>query len=191
MNNDFCINSLKGQYLIAKPGMDDVRFAKSVIYVCAHTEQGAMGLVVNHPLKTLTFADILRQLHISPIQQIKPFFNVFLGGPVETSRGLVLHSNDYAQESTIDITPKTRLTATLDILKDINDDNGPEDFLVALGFASWTAGQLESELYSNTWINLKSDDNLIFRTDTSKRWEAAMDLLKIDPYRYHNSYGNA
>ncbi len=189
MKQDFYINSLKGQYLIATPGMQDPQFANTVIYLCAHTMQGAMGLIINNPLKTLTFTDVLQQLNIAP--HTNDIFNIFLGGPVETSRGIVLHSSEYQHDSTIDISETTKLTATLDIIKDINNNQGPEKFLFALGFASWSAGQLEQELKTNTWLNLQSNDDLIFNSKISNKWETALQQLHISPARFSPLHGNA
>ncbi len=190
MIQDFYINSLKGQYLIATPGMQDPHFANSVIYICAHTMQGAMGVIVNNPLKTMTFNDILQQLSIAP-EDASRQFSIFLGGPVETSRGIILHSNEYKNDSTIDITDTTKLTATIDVIKDININKGPEKFLFALGFSSWTAGQLENEIKSNTWINLKADDDLIFNPNSGNKWENALKQMQIDPGRFSHFAGNA
>ncbi len=190
MKQDFYINSLKGQYLIATPGMQDTHFANSVVYICTHTMQGAMGIIINQPLQTMTFNDVLQQLNISPIN-IDNKFNIFLGGPVETSRGIILHSNEYYNDSTLDITDTTKLTATVDIIKDINENKGPEKFIFALGFASWTAGQLESELMGNTWLNLKGDDDLLFMPNTTNIWESALNKLSIDPRKFSHIHGNA
>ncbi len=190
MKKDSYTNYLKGQYLIASPGMQDTNFAHSVIYVCAHTEQGAMGVIINNPLKTMTFIDVLQQLCIMP-KNTSPTFNIFLGGPVETSRGIILHSSEYKSENTLDITETMKLTSTIDIIKDINTNQGPENFLFALGFASWTAGQLENELKRNTWINLKTDDDLIFTSNNENKWTVALEKLSIDPTRFSTTFGTA
>src|SRR3974390_818002 len=150
---------LDGQMLIAMPAMRDERFARSVIYVCAHSSEGAMGIVVNQPATNVNFSDLLVQLDIVPASdliQLPPgagLVKVLKGGPVETGRGFVLHSSDFfIENSTLPIDDGICLTATLDILKAIARGNGPQSAVLALGYAGWAAGQLENEIQENGWL---------------------------------------
>jgi putative transcriptional regulator len=160
---------LDGQLLLAMPGMGDERFARTVIYVCAHSPEGAMGIVVNKPAADLSMPDLLVQLEIVPeaerirLPQRVGRMQVLMGGPVETSRGFVLHSPDYyIDQSTLPIDEGVCLTATLDILRAIATGKGPQSALLALGYAGWSAGQLESEIQANGWLNCPADPELIF-----------------------------
>src|SRR4029079_18554403 len=163
---------LDGQMLIATPGMSDERFAKSVIYVCAHSSEGAMGIIVNQPAKHISFPDLLVKLDVIPatdLIQLPPRaggVKVLKGGPAETERGFVLHSADFfIENSTLPIDQGICLTATLDILKAIAKGAGPESALLALGYAGWSPGQLENELQQNGWLHCSPDPELIFGAD--------------------------
>lgn len=172
-------NYLTGQLLIAMPAMGDPRFSKSVIYMCVHNEEGAMGLIVNKLLDSLIFADLLSQLDIETLG-VAPKLPIHFGGPVETGRGFVLHSADYSGDGTIDVTDDMALTATIDILKDIAEDKGPEQFFVALGYAGWGAGQLDGEIQLNAWLHVPSDANLAFGPDIDSKWERAIAKIGVD-----------
>jgi len=181
---------LAGQLLVAMPGMPDPRFAKTVIYMCAHNADGAMGLVVNRSLESLTFPDLLEQLEIDPPhpdQQIKVLF----GGPVESARGFVLHTHDYFQDATMEVDQDVALTATIDILKAIADGEGPSRCLLALGYAGWGPGQLDSEILSNGWLSVSADSDLVFGTDLDGKWEKAMQKIGIDPRMLSDEAGHA
>jgi putative transcriptional regulator len=170
---------LTGQLLIAMPGMRDIRFNKSLVYMCAHNADGAMGLVVNKVLDSLTMPDLLAHLEIAaetPLPQRKVHF----GGPVETARGFVLHSCDYVEEGTLVIGHDVALTATLDVLRAIARGDGPRQTLLALGYASWAPGQLDSEIQANAWLHGAADEALIFDPDDSGKWERAIARLGID-----------
>ncbi len=171
---------LTGQLIIAMPGMRDPRFEKSVIYMCAHNEDGAMGLVVNRALESLTFPDMLEQLGIDPVGAGDKI-NVHFGGPVESGRGFVLHSRDYLQEATMVVDHDVALTATVDILKAIAGDEGPRQSLLALGYAGWGPGQLDTEIKSNGWLHVAADSDLVFGPNLDAKWGQAMDKIGIDP----------
>jgi len=181
---------LSGQLLIAMPGMTDPRFRKSVIYLCAHNADGAMGLVVNRKLESLTFSDMLEQLGIDatdPADQIRVHF----GGPVESGRGFVLHSRDYLQEPTMIVDGEVALTATLDILKEMANGAGPSQSLLALGYAGWGPGQLDAEILSNGWLHVAADDDLVFGDNLDLKWKQAMGKIGIDPLMLSDNTGNA
>ncbi|MBS0240849.1 MAG: YqgE/AlgH family protein, partial [Proteobacteria bacterium] len=165
-------STLEGQLLIAMPTMSDKRFKRSVIYMCHHTAEGAMGIIINQPSKKLTFAGLLRQLNLAdeesdeelPAELISKAVHV--GGPVSSERGFVLHSNDYVvDQSTLRVADGICLTATLDILKAIAGGNGPADSLLALGYSGWAPGQLETEIQANGWLHCDADRDLVFGTD--------------------------
>lgn len=178
---------LDGQFLVAMPSVADDRFARSVIYVCAHSAEGAMGIVLNRPATDLNLPDLLVQLEIVPeIERIRlpqrvGRMQVLLGGPVETSRGFVLHSPDfYIDQSTLPIDDSVCLTATVDILRAIARGEGPENAVLALGYAGWSAGQLESEIQANGWLNCPADSELIFSGSVDTRYEMALRKIGID-----------
>lgn len=182
--------SLAGQLLVAMPGMRDPRFARSVIYMCAYGSDGAMGLVINRALDKLSFPNLLQQLGIRasrPTDQIRVHF----GGPVESGRGFVLHSADYVRESTLVVDGKIALTATLDILKAIADGQGPSRCLMALGYAGWGPGQLDNEIKANGWLQVASDEELVFGPDLDSKWDRAIQKLGIDPRMLSGDAGHA
>ena len=180
----------EGQLLAAMPQMTDRRFAQSVIYLCAHSADGAMGLVVNKLIDGITFPDLLQQLNIettSPDEKIRVHF----GGPVESGRGFVLHSDDYVQESTLVIRDGVALTATVEVLRDIAEGNGPARSLLALGYAGWAPGQLDSEIKANGWLNVTADENLIFGGKLDNKWSKAIAKLGIDLLSLSSTAGHA
>ena len=181
---------LPGQLLIAMPSMTDPRFEKTVIYMCAHNSDGAMGLVINRAIDSLTFPELLEQLEIdsgSGGDQIRVLF----GGPVEQARGFVLHSSDYLQDASLVVDDNVVLTATIDILRAIADGTGPNNCLLALGYAGWGAGQLDSEIKSNGWLSVDADEDLVFGCDLDEKWERAMTKIGIDPRMLSDSAGHA
>ena len=181
---------LTGQLLIAMPGMRDPRFAKSVIYLCAHGPEGAMGLVVNRLLDSLTFPDLLEQLGIETGAMGQPI-EVHFGGPVESGRGFVLHSADYVKDATLVVDDEIALTATVDILKAIAAGEGPRRCLLALGYAGWGEGQLDTEIMANGWLHVTADHELVFGPDLDSKWERAMAKLGIDPRMLSDDAGHA
>ena len=180
----------EGQILVAMPQMADKRFAKSVIYLCAHSADGAMGLVVNKLIDTITFPDLLQQLNIEPTTA-NDKIHVHFGGPVESGRGFVLHSDDYIQETTLVIRDGVALTATVDVLRTIAEGNGPNRSMLALGYAGWAPGQLDSEIMANGWLNVTADENLIFGGKLENKWSKAMGKLGIDALSLSPTAGRA
>ncbi|HXN43463.1 MAG TPA: YqgE/AlgH family protein [Xanthobacteraceae bacterium] len=189
---------LDGMMLIAMPAMRDERFLRSVIYVCAHSSEGAMGIVVNQPAANINFSDLLVQLEVIPaadLIQLPPragMVKVLKGGPVETGRGFVLHSADFfIENSTLPIDEGICLTATLDILKAIAKGKGPESAVLALGYAGWAAGQLENEIQENGWLHCPADPELIFGPDTEGKYGKALRKIGIDPGMLSSESGHA
>ncbi len=171
--------NLTNHFLIAMPGLEDANFFHTVTYICEHNEQGAMGIVINRPTD-LQLNDILDQLEIPPSESPKAEQTIYIGGPVQTDRGFVLHSADSAWDSTMQITGNISVTTSLDILEAIAEGDGPEQTLIALGYAGWGEGQLEEELTVNTWLNGPADRQIIFNTQPEQRWQAAATLLGVD-----------
>jgi putative transcriptional regulator len=189
---------LDGQMLIAMPAMLDDRFARSLIYICAHSSEGAMGIVVNHPAPNINFSDLLVKLDIIPaadsirLPTSAEVVKVMRGGPVETERGFVLHSADFfIDNSTLPIDEGICLTATLDILKAIARGAGPVSAILALGYAGWAPGQLESEIQGNGWLHCPSDSELIFGPDTGGKYEKALKKIGIDLGMLSSEAGHA
>ena len=189
---------LDGQLLVAMPVMEDERFARSVIYLCAHSSEGAMGIIVNRPAGSIDFPELLVQLQIIPeADQIKlpetaESMKVLKGGPVETGRGFVLHSSDFfIQDSTLAINDEISLTATLDILKAIAMGTGPRRAILALGYAGWAPGQLENEIQHNGWLHCPADPDLVFGPDAERKYEIALRKIGIDLAMLSNEAGHA
>lgn len=186
---------LNGQLLLAMPSMTDPRFANSVIYMCTHTEEGAMGLVINKPCDNIDFPDLLSQLNIEQNEEMReslPLDKVTLheGGPVESGRGFILHSADYVQETTLIVSETIALTATIDILTAIANGEGPQDYLIALGFSGWGRGQLENEIKRNSWLSIEADEELVFRTDLDLKFPRAMAKLGVDLSMLSSQFGS-
>lgn len=182
--------ALSGQLLIAMPGMDDPRFAQSVIYLCAHTEDGAMGLVLNRPIARPSFGEILEQLQIDPSEPAREI-PLCAGGPVEHGRGFVLHSADWQSEETLEIDETHSMTASLDILRAVATGEGPQRCVLALGYAGWDAGQLDGEIQNNIWLTAPSDDEILFDSDFATKWRRALGRLGIDPGALSGQAGRA
>ena len=183
-------NYLSGQLLIAMPSMADPRFERSVIYICAHNSDGAMGLLVNRPFESLSFSELLGQLEIDLNDEMSPV-RVMFGGPVEQERGFVLHSPDYLQDASLVVDENVVLTATVEVLQAIADGTGPKNYLLALGYAGWDAGQLDSEIKNNGWLSVGSDHDLIFGSDSESKWLNAMTKIGIDPHMLSDDAGHA
>lgn len=189
---------LSGQLLVAMPGADDNNFAGSVVYVCAHSAEGAMGIVINRPAEHLSFVDLLQQLELIPedqgimVPRSLECMSVFVGGPVETGRGFVLHSADYfSEENTLAIDGSVCLTATIDILRAIAHGGGPHKSLLALGYAGWAPGQLESEIQANGWLTCPGDTELVFDPRADEKYTLVLDRMGVDPSFLVNQTGNA
>ena len=172
---------LGGQILIAMPGMQDPRFRKSLVYLCAHSGEGAMGLIVNRRAENLKLKDLFSKLGI-PIDDSLALEPVHYGGPVETGRGFVLHSADYhVPEATLRVDEKTSMTATIDILHAMAKGAGPSRAIVALGYAGWAPGQLEAEMQMNGWLACPPDEELLFGPGDEAKWERALKKIGVDP----------
>lgn len=182
---------LEGKLLIAMPGMSDPRFEKSVVFMCAHSSQGAMGIIINKPVEGLGFRDLMQKLEIRVTSNL-PGGAVLYGGPMQTSRGFVLHTAEYeGGDSTLPISDDVSLTNTIDILKAIASGAGPEKSLLALGYASWGAGQLEQEIQYNGWIHCDADNSLLFDADYDAKWRIALSKLGIDMSGFSAQVGRA
>jgi putative transcriptional regulator len=189
---------LDGQMLIAMPAMGDERFSRSLIYICAHSSEGAMGIIVNHPAPNINFSDLLVKLNVIPSAEVIQLpgragvVKVMRGGPVETERGFVLHSADFfIESSTLPIDDGICLTATIDILKAIARGDGPASAILALGYAGWAPGQLENEIQSNGWLHCAADSELIFGPDIGGKYEKALKKIGIDLGMLSNEAGHA
>ena len=190
--------SLEGQMLIAMPGLREGPFARSVVYLCAHREDGAMGIIVNQRSSTITFADLLVQLDV--VKQDEAIrlparagaVRVLRGGPVEQGRGFVLHSSDFlVGESTITVGDGICLTATLDILRAIAKGEGPQKAVLALGYAGWSSGQLESEMMANGWLNCPADPDIVFDSDFDAKYDRALSKIGVDAAMLSMDAGHA
>ncbi len=171
--------TLSNQFLIAMPGLDDPNFSRTVTYLCDHSEQGSMGIVVNRPME-LSLADMLAQLDIQITEPDSSGQRIYLGGPVQTDRGFVLHTGDEEWDSTLRVSPDLSLTTSKDILEAIAQGRGPTHTLVALGYAGWAAGQLENEISANSWLSGPADDSILFTLPADERWKAAARVLGVD-----------
>lgn len=169
----------EGQMLLAMPAMTDPRFERAVIYMCAHNDEGAMGLVINKSLDSIDFRELLGQLDIPAAESARDV-TVHFGGPVENQRGFVLHSGEYRHAETLMVTEHVGLTATLDILRALARGDGPERSILALGYAGWGAGQLESEIHDNAWLSVPYDEGLMFEVGDDDKWERAFNSIGVD-----------
>ena len=181
---------LTGQLLIAMPTMPDPRFARSVIYVCSHGPNGAMGLVVNRLYGEVNFRALLQQLNVKTPADA-PELPVHYGGPVEAARGFVLHSTDYLREGTMRIDDTIALSATVEVLEALASGDGPDRALMALGYTGWDAGQLDAEMQANGWLTAPADDNLIFDREIETKWERALGKIGISASMLSAEAGHA
>ncbi|MCX7684557.1 MAG: YqgE/AlgH family protein [Acetobacteraceae bacterium] len=190
--------SLAGQLLVAMPGMPDPRFAETVVCLCAHGPEGAMGLVLNKPIEDLSFDDLVRQLELAPTPPARRI-RLLAGGPVEGSRGFVLHTAEWETEGTLPVADWLSMTASVDVLKEVAVGRGPRQAVLALGYAGWGPGQLEAELQRNAWLTVPADEALLFgeeealpgRRGTHRAWRAALARLNIDPLLLSSTAGRA
>jgi putative transcriptional regulator len=187
--------SLVGRFLVAAPSMPDERFQKSVVFICKHDEDGALGIIVNNKVEDLPLGQVYKQLgiEVSAAAAERP---VLFGGPVETSRGLVLHSADYKRDETLLIDGGMALTASLEILKDMAGGTGPKQAWLALGHSGWDRGQLELEMQDNAWLVVDGDPNLVFDADFAAKWQRALNRLggfkgRFDPASFSHQTGRA
>lgn len=189
--------SLTGQFLIAMPGMGDQRFEKSVIFVCAHSEDGAMGFIINQSMMSPDIGEFFTKLEIitdeeqDTVSEELAHRSLNMGGPVEPGRGFVLHTPDYESETSLKIGDNVCLTATLEILRAIAMGRGPEQILLVLGYSGWGAGQLESEIISNGWLNCEADHDILFDQNHETKYERALAILGVDPLLLSSESGHA
>lgn len=189
--SDDLSTSLEGQLLIAMPGTGDPSFDKSVVFMCVHSEEGALGLIVNKPSPDLHFSNLLEQLDID-VGDPQRDIDVHFGGPVEHGRGFVLHSGDYrSNSSTLRVNKAFGMTATRDVLEDIALGRGPHSALLALGYSGWGPGQLESEIKANGWLTCDADHGLVFGNDDDAKWDKALKSLGVDALLLSDTAGRA
>ena len=186
------MSSLTGQLLVAMPQMQDPRFARAVVYLCAHSEAaGAMGLVVNKTIDALTLDELYAHLNIEPASRANRPQPVHFGGPVDPGRGFVLHSAEYREEATLGIGDEFAMTATLDILRAMGKGEGPRQCLLALGYAGWAPGQLDAEIQANGWLSVAADASLVFDPDDDSKWQRALAKLGVSPEMLSGEAGHA
>ena len=182
-------NYLVGQFLLAMPGIGDPRFERSVLAMCVHDENGALGIGLGRTVPGLGFHDLLEQLDIDP--GVAPNAPIHLGGPVEPQRGFVLHSQDWGGQESVDVAGRWTMSPTIDVLKAIAEGKGPTRWVTALGYAGWTAGQLDDELSRHGWFVAEGDDALLFDVETEHRWASAFNGAGIDPRLLAADFGTA
>ena len=183
---------LSGKLIVAMPTMSDPRFKRSVICVCAHNEDGAIGIIINKIIESLSFSKIIRQLKLKKNKAKKCYTEkIYFGGPVETERGFILHSADYSSENSTSINTEISMTASTEILQALIDGNGPNKSIVALGYAGWGPGQLDTEIRSNAWLSVQSDPELIFSDKTADKWDMALEKIGVNPALLSTEAGRA
>ena len=188
--NDDQESYLSGQLLIAMPQMSDPRFARTVVYLCAHNADGAMGLVVNKLIGSLSFKELLAQMGLAT-ESVNDQVCVHFGGPVESGRGFVLHTTDYMSEATMKVDDHFALTATVDVLREIADGKGPDQAMLALGYAGWAPGQLDDEIQNNGWLHVVADHDLVFGEEDDTKWDRAVAKVGIDISLLSSQAGHA
>lgn len=182
--------SLQHHFLIAMPSLVDTFFYRTVIYICEHDDQGAMGIIINRPTQ-ITLTELLSHFEISNSSKTSNNTPVFFGGPVEKNQGMVLHNSNTAWKNTIQLAEQLFLTSSSDILNVMGTEEAPEHSMVALGYSSWAAGQLEQEIAENSWLTVAADNDILFNTPADKQWHAAAKLLGIDINLMPNTTGHA
>ena len=182
--------NLTGQILISLPNMQDERFYKSVIYLCAHSKEGSMGIIINKTLEIDMYPNLLSQLGIDKsVKNKKIYFHY--GGPVETSRGFILHTDDFVKDESLVIDSGVALTSTADFFGDLSKGQGPKISMLALGYTGWGPGQLEEEISRNGWMTAAVNSHFIFDENNSRKWEKAYNIIGVNPYSISNKSGNA
>jgi len=172
--------NLTGQIIVSMPSLEDERFYKTVIYICAHSSEGSMGIIINKKIDYDLYPDLLQQLGIDkPLNNKKLFIRY--GGPVESGRGFVLHSDDMVRKETLNIDKGVALTSTAEFFDDLSKGKGPKNCILALGYAGWQPGQLEYEIMRNSWMSLTVDNSFLFDDEVSRKWSQAYKLMGIDP----------
>jgi putative transcriptional regulator len=181
---------LTGQLLVAMPAMRDPRFAQAVVFMCAHTAESAMGIVINRPLDGLTFDALLEQLKVEPAPPARRI-RMHAGGPVETGKGFVLHTTDWVQESSLRVDGRFALSSSIDVLRAFARGEGPKQGILALGYAGWGAGQLDEEILQNAWLSVPADEAFVFDGELGAMWRGALSMLKVDPLLLSGAAGRA
>lgn len=186
--------TLTGKILLAMPGMTDPRFHRAVIFICAHDESGAMGLVINHQLPGVDLPQLLEQLNIQPEGNKIPAIldiPVMSGGPIESSRGFLLHTSDFQKKDSVAVSPTLSVTGTIDALRAVAQGEHPEKMIFILGYAGWDEGQLDEELQENVWLVSDADEGLIFTTPAERKWSRGLEKLGVDPALLSGAAGRA
>lgn len=179
-----------GHLLVAMPHMQDPRFKEAIIFMCGHDEQGAMGIVINKLIEAVSLEDLLEQLGLDP-ELPGHELRVHYGGPVELGRGFVLHTSDYLGENSVEITSEVALSASTNVLQDVVDGHGPDHLLLALGYAGWSSGQLESEIMENGWLLLPAEASILFDPDPESLWRRTLQKFGVDPDHLSTESGHA
>lgn len=174
------IHSLQNHFLIAMPALLDFNFVQSVIYICAHNEEGSMGVVINRPIVDISLGAVLAQMEISVKDEQVKDIPVFLGGPVQNERGFIIHRPSQFWQSTLVTSNELALTSSQDILQAMAEGTGPTDALVILGYSGWGVGQLEKEIANNYWLTVPAEPKILFNTPCEMRWQAALNMLGVD-----------
>jgi putative transcriptional regulator len=183
-------SSLQNHFLIAMPNLTDTFFYRSVVYICEHDDEGAMGLIVNRPTQVM-LSELLEHLKISNPSAMPASTPVLFGGPVEKGQGMVIHDSAKPWKSSLTLADNIYLTTSTDILEKLGTEQGPEHSIVTLGYAGWEAGQLEQEIAENSWLTVPATDSLLFETPAEQRWQAAAELLGVDINLMTASAGHA
>lgn len=191
-----CLTSLQNYFLVATPSLAGSFWQKAVIYMCEHDpDEGSMGIMVNNPLPDITFSHVVKGLNLPPAANTPTAHGnepiILTGGPVETNRGFVLHDEHYTHESTLHLAPHIHLTATADIVRHIAQGHATQNLNFCLGYAGWSAGQLEEEIAENSWLMLEADPEILYKTPTTERYQACLSRLGINPERISTIYGHA
>ncbi|WP_111642089.1 YqgE/AlgH family protein [Marinimicrobium alkaliphilum] len=181
--------SLRNHFLIAMPGLKDTAFAHTITYICEHGSDGAMGVVVNNALP-IDVGEILEQMELSDQANIA-HHPVLAGGPVQTERGFVLHTGEHEFQSTLAVSPRVKVTSSKDVIEALAGGVGPDNFLIALGYAGWEPGQLEQEIANNAWLTLPADPDILFKTPMEQRWALASRQLGVDLNLISSTAGHA
>ncbi len=189
MTNKIDISNLTGKCLISTPEMSD-DFAKAVVYICSHNSDGAMGFIINHRIKEFSFADIARELPFNT-KKILPAIDLYNGGPMEKNKGFIIHSDDYIKSNTLSVSKGVAISSSFDILQDIISGTGPNELIVALGYAGWRPNQLEEEILNNRWLIADISPKLIFSQTDDDKWSLALSSIGINLNNFSNKYGHS
>ena len=183
---------LKGNIICALPQLKDIFFSRSIIYITHHNKDGAVGIVLNYKIMDIKGAELFKKLDIKVVSnKVKMAFPFHIGGPLNQNNGFILHSNDYKSEFTLKVTNNVKLTCSTEIISDIARNRGPEKFFISLGYSGWGPGQLEDEIKNNSWININEELDLLFDTDSEKKWSRAIQKTGIDFTKFSSFSGNA